>query len=227
MNDPSSRTADGGDPAPVTEARRGNQAVPEAVPEKPGQPPLAVIRQSGQGWRVDDEELPDLISAIVLADLLAPDLREAPPAADGSPPPAAGSPSAHVGASPRADDSPGADRTPSPAASDSQAPAAGDVAAEAARLRVTVAQLEHALATRVRVEQAIGIVSERRRVPVRQAFELLRTGARTDGTRLSELAARVVDSVVNPLLPLPEDLARPLRAPRPRGRSPRHMRLSE
>ena len=104
---------------------------------------------------------------------------------------------------------------------------AGDAAAEAARLRVTVAQLEHALATRVRVEQAIGIVSERRRVPARQAFELLRTVARADGTRLAELAARVVDSAVNPLLTLPEELARPPRPPRARGRSPRHMRVSE
>jgi hypothetical protein len=228
----------------VTEARREDQAAPEAVPDKPDHPPLAVIRRSGQGWRVDDKELPDLMSAIVLADLLAPELRSAPPAAPGSPVPAAdgslvpaadgspvaaadGSPSPPADGSPRAGDSPGADRSPSPAAGDGQRAAAGDAAAEAARLRVTVAQLEHALATRVRVEQAIGIVSERRRVPARQAFELLRTAARADGIRLAELAARVVDSAVNPLLPLPEELARPPRLPRARGRSPRHIRLSE
>jgi len=195
-----------------------------------------VIRRSGQGWRVDDEELPDLVSAIVLADLLAPEMPGAPPAAEGSPAPAAegslvtaadGSPSPFVGAPPRAGGSPHAGRSVSRAAGDGQDAVAGDAVAEAARLRVTVAQLEHALATRVRVEQAIGIVSERRRVPARQAFELLRTVARTDGTRLAELAARVVDSVVNPLLPLPEELARPARAPRARGRSPRHMRVSE
>jgi len=232
----------------VTEVRREDQAAPEAAPKKLDQPPLAVIRRSGQGWRVDDEELPDLVSAIVLADLLAPEMRGAPPAADGSPAPAAkgsadgspapaaegslvtaadGSPSPSVGAPPRAGGSPHADRSASRAAGDGQDAVAGDAVAEAARLRVTVTQLEHALATRVRVEQAIGIVSERRRVPARQAFEFLRTVARTDGTRLAELAARVVDSVVNPLLPLPEELARPPRPPRARGRSPRHMRVSE
>jgi ANTAR domain len=228
VNESSSRTADAGDPAPVTEVRREDQAAPEAVPEKPDHPPLAVIRRSGQGWRVDDEELPDLMSAIVLADLLAPELRDAPSSADGSPAPAADAPpSPSAGASPPAGDSPGTDRSPAAAAGDGGDAVAGDAAAEAARLRVTVAQLEHALATRVLVEQAIGIVSERRRVPARQAFELLRTAARADGTRLAELAARVVDSTVNPLLPLPEELARPPRPPRARGRSPRHLRISE
>jgi hypothetical protein len=210
----------------VTQVRREEQAAPEAAPEEPDHPLLAVIRRSGQGWRVDDEELPDLMSAIVLADLLAPEPREVPSATGGSLVPAAdGSLSPSVGGSPPADGSLSAGRSPSLAAGEGAV--AGDAAAEAARLRVTVAQLEHALATRVRVEQAIGIVSERRRVPARQAFELLRTVARTDGTRLAELAARVVDSVVNPLLPLPEELARPPRPPRARGRSPRHMRISE
>jgi ANTAR domain len=228
VNESSGRTADAGDPAPATEVRREDQAAPEAMPEKPDHPPLAVIRRSGQGWRVDDEELPDLMSAIVLADLLAPELHDAPPAGDGSPAPAADAPpSPSAGGSPPAGDSPSTDRSPSAAAGDARGAVAGDAAAEAARLRVTVAQLEHALATRVRVEQAIGIVSERRRVPARQAFELLRTVARADGTRLAELAARVVDSAVNPLLPLPEELARPPRPPRARGRSPRHLRTSE
>lgn len=219
----------------MTEAGREDQAAPEAVSQKPDHVPLAVIRRSGQGWRVDDEELPDLISAIVLADLLAPELRGVPPAADGSPvpgdgspvPAADGSPSPPAGSLPPPGDSPGGDRSPSPAAGNGQGTAPDDAVAEAARLRVTVAQLEHALATRVRVEQAIGIVSERRRVPAREAFELLRTTARADGIRLAELAARVVDSAVNPLLPLPEELARPLRLPRARGRSPRHMRVSD
>lgn len=160
-----------------------------------------MVRRGGQGWRVADEELPDLVSAIVLADLLASELPGTPmPATIGSPP------------------------RPGGAAETGQP---GDAAAEAARLRVTVAQLEHALATRVRVEQAIGIICERRRVPPRQAFALLRTVARAGGTRLAELAAQVVDSAVNPLLMLPEELARPPRPPRPRGRSPRHARVSE
>jgi hypothetical protein len=212
MNEPSGRTADEAGPVPVTAGPRGEQAAPEAVPGKPDEPQLAVVRRSGQGWRVDDEELPDLMSAIVLADLLTPELPGAPPPAAGASP----APAADGSHSPSAAGSPRAEGTK-----------AGDVAAEAARLRVTVAQLQHALATRVRVEQAIGVIAERRRVAPRQAFELLRTAARADGTRLAELAARVVDSVVNPLLPLPEELARPPRAPRARGRSPRHMRAGE
>jgi hypothetical protein len=180
----------------MTAVPREDRGVAEASPGPPDDPRRAVIRRSGQGWRVDDEELPDLISAIVLADLLAAELPGAPrPVPPGGLPGAPGS-------------------------------VAGGAAAEAARLRVAVAQLEHALATRVRVEQAIGIVSERRRVPARQAFELLRAAARAEGTRLPELAARVADSVVNPLLPLPGELARPPRPPRARGRSPRHIRVT-
>ena len=53
---------------------------------------------------------------------------------------------------------------------------------EAARLAVTVAQLEHALAARVRVEQAIGVLAERHRRPPRQAFDLLRSAASRRGT---------------------------------------------
>ena len=52
---------------------------------------------------------------------------------------------------------------------------------EAARLAVTVAQLEHALAARVRVEQAIGVLAERHRLRPRQAFDLLRSVARSAG----------------------------------------------
>ncbi len=40
---------------------------------------------------------------------------------------------------------------------------------EAARLAVTVAQLEHALTARVRVEQAIGVLAERHRLRTRDA----------------------------------------------------------
>ena len=79
---------------------------------------------------------------------------------------------------------------------------------EAARLAVTVAQLEHALAARVRVEQAIGVLAERHRLRSRQAFELLRSVARSGGRRVIEVAEDVVDSASNPLLPLPEELAR-------------------
>ena len=73
---------------------------------------------------------------------------------------------------------------------------------------MTVAQLEHALAARVRVEQAIGVLAERHRLRPRQAFDLLRSVARSAGQRVIELAENVVDSASNPLLPLPEELAR-------------------
>jgi electron transfer flavoprotein alpha subunit len=153
-------------------------------------PEIAVVRRSGQGWRVGDEELTELTSAMVLADLLAAEQPAVPP------PP----------------------RPPAESV---------DAAAEAERLRVTVAQLESALVRRVKVEQAIGIVCERRHVPPARAFELIRQVARADGTRVAELAARIVDSATNPLLTLPDELARPLRQPRLRGKSPRHVRVGE
>jgi hypothetical protein len=80
---------------------------------------------------------------------------------------------------------------------------------EAARLAVTVAQLEHALTARPR-----------------QAFDLLRNVARSGGRRVIEIAETVVDSTSNPLLTLPEELARKQPAPRKRGRSPRHARAA-
>jgi ANTAR domain len=97
---------------------------------------------------------------------------------------------------------------------------------EAARLTVTVAQLEHALVARVRVEQAIGVLAERHRLRPREAFDLLRSVARSGGERVIHVAESVVDSASNPLLPLPEKLARPQPAARRRVRSPRHARTA-
>jgi hypothetical protein len=91
--------------------------------------------------------------------------------------------------------------------------------ADPRRLQQTVAQLEHALTARVRVEQAIGVLAERHRLRPRQAFELLRSAARARGKRVLEIASEVVDSASNPLLRLPEELAKPP-APRRRGRMP-------
>ena len=79
---------------------------------------------------------------------------------------------------------------------------------EAERLAITVAQLEHALASRVRVEQAIGVLSERHRLRPREAFDMLRGAARSRGSRVAELAQDVVESAANPLLRLPEELTR-------------------
>jgi hypothetical protein len=138
------------------------------------------VRRTATGWRVGDEEVSDLTSAMVLADLLAAELPE-----DGQP-----------GAGQRATDT-GARR------------AAGGPAPDIRQLQETVAQLEHALTVRVRVEQAIGVLAERHRLRPRQAFELLRSAARSRGRRVLEIAGEVVESATNPLLRIPEELARP------------------
>lgn len=107
----------------------------------------------------------DLISAMVLADLLAEDLT--PPGR------------------PRR-----ADRDLS----------------EIEQLRLSVVQLEHALASRVIVEQAIGVLAERNRIRPRDAFERLRRTARGMGRRVHDLARQVVDSVGDPRVSLPGEL---------------------
>jgi hypothetical protein len=90
---------------------------------------------------------------------------------------------------------------------------------EAGRLRATVGQLEHALITRIRVEQAIGVLAERHRIKPRQAFEQLRDAARSRGRRVIDIAGDVVASATNPLLQLPDELSRPRprRGARPSG----------
>jgi ANTAR domain len=93
-------------------------------------------------------------------------------------------------------------------------------AGETGRLRATVSQLEHALATRIRVEQAIGVLAERHRIKPRQAFEQLREAARSRGRKVIDIAGDVVASATNPLLQLPDELSRPRAAPR---RGPRHQ----
>jgi hypothetical protein len=87
-------------------------------------------------------------------------------------------------------------------------------ASEAGRLRTTVGQLEHALATRIRVEQAIGVLAERHRIKPRQAFEQLREAARSRGRKVIDIAGDVVASATNPLLQLPDELSRPRSGPR-------------
>jgi hypothetical protein len=88
------------------------------------------------------------------------------------------------------------------------------IASEAGRLRATVGQLEHALATRIRVEQAIGVLAERHRIKPRQAFEQLREAARSRGRKVIDIAGDVVASATNPLLQLPDELSRPRSGPR-------------
>jgi len=131
-----------------------------------------VARRTANGWRVGDEEVSDLTSAMVLADLLAADL-------------------------------------PTQAMPTVGAQADGGETPDPRKLEQTVAQLEHALTARVRVEQAIGVLAERHRLRPRQAFELLRSVARARGRRVLEMATEVVESATNPLLRIPEELAKP------------------
>jgi len=176
----------GGPPAP---------SVPGALP---GPAEEAVVRRTADGWRVGDDELPDLTCAMVLADLLAAELpTEIQPAVPPAPP-------------------------ASPAAAREE-----HVAEEARRLRTTVGQLEHALTARIRIEQAIGVLAERHRIRPRQAFEQLRSAARNRGRRVIDIATDVVASATNPLLQLPEELSRQRSAPRHAARKPPRVLRSE
>ncbi|HSP36286.1 MAG TPA: ANTAR domain-containing protein [Frankiaceae bacterium] len=75
------------------------------------------------------------------------------------------------------------------------------------QLRVQITQLQHALAARVVVEQAIGVLAERLAVSPREAFERLRKLSRSRGQRVHDLARLVVASVNNASVPeLPREL---------------------
>ena len=126
----------------------------------------AVVRRTEAGWKVGTDTEDDLLTAMVLADLLT---------GDASP----------TGRPPRAE----------------------QADSEVDRLRVAVAQLEHALAARVTVEQAIGVLAERQRLAPRAAFERLRRAARSRGKKVHDVARLVVASVNDPTVPLPPDLA--------------------
>lgn len=65
-------------------------------------------------------------------------------------------------------------------------------------LRLKNAQLEQALASRIVIEQAKGILAERFRLDVERAFEVLRGAARSNRVRIHELAAAVVGSPRTP-----------------------------
>jgi hypothetical protein len=78
---------------------------------------------------------------------------------------------------------------------------------EVGKLRLAVTQLEHALAARVTVEQAIGVLAERLAVTPRDAFERLRKVARRSGVRVHDLSRDVVRSAAEPGVALPAELA--------------------
>lgn len=185
-----------------------------------------VVRKAEHGWVVGGEEVSDLTSAMVLADLFAADhaaYEEGHSA--GAAAEASSGPSRSSGER-RADETEGEGRpraagpprqVRSPAATRPElairseprfVPKEEVEKDEAARLAVTVTQLEHALSSRVRVEQAIGVLAERHRLRPREAFDLLRGAARSRGKRITDISEDVVASTANPLLRLPDELAR-------------------
>jgi hypothetical protein len=85
-------------------------------------------------------------------------------------------------------------------------PEAGQLT-EVEQLRLSVSQLEHALAARVLVEQAIGVLSERQHCTPRAAFDRLRKASRSRGRKVHDLAREVVASVTDHGVPLPPELA--------------------
>jgi AmiR/NasT family two-component response regulator len=70
----------------------------------------------------------------------------------------------------------------------------GLLQARAIRHRETLAeQLQTALNSRIIIEQAKGVIAERRHLDMDQSFTLLRSTARKDNRRLSDLARAIVD----------------------------------
>jgi GAF domain-containing protein len=60
------------------------------------------------------------------------------------------------------------------------------------------AQLESALSSRIVIEQAKGIIAERRRIPVDEAFSQLRRHARNHNLRLADVASGTVTGAIDP-----------------------------
>jgi len=180
-----------------------------------------VVRKVEHGWVVGDEEVSDLTSAMVLADLFAADQSADPAYADAR---TAGP--GRVATRPEPTQSPAGRPNVSETRTPRFVPNRRFEADEAQRLAVTVTQLEHALASRVMVEQAIGVLAERHRLRPRDAFDLLRGAARSRGQRITDMAQDVVASTANPLLRLPEELTRQV-TPKQRGRSLRRTRRAE
>ena len=203
----------------ITAAAEGSaapaSAAGSAVPTAPDDGSGVVVYRTRQGWRVGEDDLPDLVNAMVFADLLAGDL------------PSSTRPRGHQSelaqserASPEHGQSEKAQSQQAPSEqTQAQSEQTQSEQAQLARLRTTISQLEHALANRVRVEQAIGALAERHRLLPRQAFDLLRSAARSRGRRVAELAEEVVAGITNPLLPVADELARPPKPSRSRGRS--------
>ena len=200
--------------------------LPADVVRTPAGQPAALVVRSGRGWTVlgpeDDGAWTDvsgrvagegealsLVEAMSLADLVA----------------------AEHGSSPE----PGRDarraaRTASGTADDA-VPPADPRDEEIAALRRTVGQLEHALAARVSIERAIGVLAERHGTTPREAFESLRRTARSQGRAAQELATEVLDGltagtdVPGPPAGAPPAGPPPAAEPRPTGVGPAVRRV--
>jgi len=71
--------------------------------------------------------------------------------------------------------------------------------------QVTVEQLEVALTSRIMIEQAKGVLAERAGLAMEEAFERLRTYARRNSLRLSDVAQALLDGKLTPeILETPE-----------------------
>ncbi|WP_369135552.1 ANTAR domain-containing protein [Modestobacter sp. I12A-02662] len=183
--------------------------VPADLLRTPGGLPAALVVRSHRGWTVLGPDGPvdartsgaaldglSLVEAMTLADLVAEELGAHPEPGRQARRAARGSATV---AGP--DDDPGA--------------------AELAELRRTVGQLEHALAARVSIERAIGVLAERHRTTPRVAFEELRRRARSQGRPAQELAAEVLETLSGPVpdeppAPVPGPLPEAPRVVRPR-----------
>ncbi len=71
--------------------------------------------------------------------------------------------------------------------------AAPDIAAELEATRALVEQLQHALDSRILIEQAKGIIAERYGVTLAEAFEAIRNVARPERRTVRDVAAAIVD----------------------------------
>jgi len=81
-------------------------------------------------------------------------------------------------------------------------------------------QLQHALTSRIQLEQAKGVLAQRTGLPMDQAFQLMRDYARSRGKRLGDVAEHIIDGSVD------SDLLRAAPRPKPPAR-PRTTRQND
>lgn len=89
--------------------------------------------------------------------------------------------------------------------------------AERDGLRAERDQLQHALESRVTIEQAKGVVAERNRIVPDEAFEMLRDHARRGNLVLRDVCAAVVDGLAHLERPASPALSPPRKAAPPRN----------